>query len=197
MPSGKSSLVLTLLHLLDQSGLVTIDSISTSNVTRQHLRSRITVISQDPVELQGTVRYNLIPFNSANQPSQEVCVGDDIIQKTLSQVGLKDLVSASGGLETDFSTLILSQGQRQQFCLARAVLHHVVMGTKIVLVDEATSNVDIATDKVMQAVMTDVFSDCTVLTVAHRLQTIENVDVVLELENGRLIMREKRNGSQA
>jgi len=191
--SGKSSLVLTLLHLLGQSGSVTIDNVNTSDVTRQHLRSRITVIAQDPVELQSTVRCNLFPFDSAKSPSQNMVVGNAIIEETLSQVGLLDQISASGGLEVDFSTLGLSQGQRQLFCLARAVLHHRVMRTKIVLMDEATSSVDIETDKEMQAVMNKAFSECTVITVAHRLETIQNVDVVLELENGKLIKREEGN----
>ena len=184
---------MTLLHLLDQSGSVTIDDINTSDVARQHLRSRITVIAQDPVELQGTVRCNLVPFDRARAPSENAAaVGDVIMQETLSQVGLWDHISANGGLEADFSTLGLSQGQRQLFCLARAVLHHRIMGTKIVLVDEATSNVDTDTDREMQAVMTAAFSECTVITVAHRLETIQDVDVVLELENGRLIKQEER-----
>jgi ATP-binding cassette, subfamily C (CFTR/MRP), member 1 len=195
--SGKSSLVMTLLHLLDQSGSVKIDGIDTSDVTRQHLRSRITVIAQDPVELQATVRYNLFPFDSANAPSQNAVVGDAIMQETLSQVGLLDHISANGGLEADFSNLGLSQGQRQLLCLARAVLHHKIMGTKIVLVDEATSSVDVDTDREMQKVMTKAFSECTVITVAHRLETIRNVDVVLELENGKLIKQEERKEGEA
>ncbi|KAH6657974.1 putative ABC multidrug transporter [Truncatella angustata] len=190
--SGKSSLVLTLLHLLHQSGSVTIDDINTSDVTRQHLRSRITVIAQDPVELQGTVRFNLVPFDLANALSQNDIIGDAIVQETLLQVGLRDQISANGGLEADFSTLGLSQGQRQLFCLARAVLHHRVMETKIVLMDEATSSVDMDTDREMQAVMTRAFSECTVITVAHRFETLQDVDLVLELENGRLVRREER-----
>lgn len=195
--SGKSSLLLTVLHLLDQSGSVKIDDIDTSDLTRQHLRSRITVIAQDPVELQGTVRCNLVPFDPAEASSQSALVGDAVMHETLSQVGLRDLVSANGGLEADFSTLGLSQGQRQLFCLARAVLHHRVLGTKIVLVDEATSNVDIDTDREMQVVMKTAFSECTVITVAHRLETIQDVDVVLELKNGRLIRQEERRGPEA
>lgn len=195
--SGKSSLLLTVLHLLDQSGSVKIDDIKTTDLTRQHLRSRITVISQDPVELQGTVRCNLVPFDLRQTSSKNFLIEDAVIHETLSQVGLHDLVSANGGLEADFSTLGLSQGQRQLFCLARAVLHHKVIGTKIVLVDEATSNVDIDTDRQMQAIMTAAFSECTVITVAHRLETIQDVDVVLELDNGRLIRREERNRREA
>ncbi|KAI1878317.1 uncharacterized protein JN550_000499 [Neoarthrinium moseri] len=194
--NGKSSLVLTLLHFLDQSGAVTIDGINTSGVGRQHLRSRITVIAQDPVELQATVRGNLFPFNLEGAPSQIAVVGDAFMEEALSQVGLLNQISAKGGLEADFSTLGLSQGQRQLFCLARAVLHHKVMGTKIVLVDEATSNVDIHTDREMQTVMAEAFSECTVITVAHRLETIQDVDIVLELENGRLVRREERKGRE-
>lgn len=188
---------MTLLHLLDQSGSVTIDNVSTSDVTRQHLRSRITVISQDPVELPGSVRYNLIIFDSANETSQNTVVDDAIIQEALSQVGLWEHISTNGGLDADFLTLGLSQGQRQLFCLARAVLHHTVMGSKIVLVDEATSSVDIDTDREMQVVMKKAFAECTVITVAHRLETIQDVDVMLELDNGRLVTREKREGVAA
>jgi ATP-binding cassette subfamily C (CFTR/MRP) protein 1 len=190
--SGKSSLILTLLHLLDQSGSVTIDDINTSDVSRQHLRSRITVIGQDPVELQGTVRSNLVPFDPANAPRQNAVIEDAILHETLLQVGLREHISINGGLEADFATLGLSQGQRQLFCVARAILHHTVMGTKIVLVDEATSNVDKNTDREMQTVMSEAFSECTVITVAHRLDTIHDVDIVLELENGKLIKREQR-----
>lgn len=188
-----------MLHLLDQSGSVKIDDIDTSDLTRQHLRSRITVIAQDPVELQGSVRCNLVPWDpaEAEELSPGALVGDAVMNETLSQVGLRDLVSANGGLEADFSTLGLSQGQRQLFCLARAVLHHKVMRTKIVLVDEATSNMDMDTDREMQVVMTAAFSECTVMTVAHRLETIQNVDVVLELENGVLIRREQRKRREA
>jgi len=180
---------LTLLHLLGQSGSVTIDDVNTSDITRQHLRSRITVIAQDPVEIQSTVRCNIFPFDSVYPLSQDTVVGDAIIEETLSQVGLLDHISVSGGLEVDFSTLGLSQGQRQLFCLARAVLHHRIMRTKIVLMDEATSSVDIEMDKEMQVVMKEAFSKCTVIMVAHRLETIQDVDVVLELENGKLIKR--------
>ena len=183
---------MTLLHLLVQSGSVTIDGVDTSDVTRQHLRSRITVVAQDPVELQSTVRCNLVPFGISEAPTQNAVVEDTIMQEMLTKVGLWEHISSSGGLDADFSTLGLSQGQRQLFCLARAVLHKRVMRTKIVLVDEATSSVDNDTDREMQAVMTENFSECTVITVAHRLETIQDVDYVLELENGRLIKREER-----
>lgn len=197
MRSGKSSLLLTLLHLLDQSGSVTIDNINTSDITRQRLRSRITVIAQDPVELPGSVRYNLIPFDLESAPSQNNVIGEASIQEMLSQVGLWDHVSANGGLDADFLTLGLSQGQRQLFCLARAILHHRLMESKIVLVDEATSSVDIDTDREMQAIITTAFSECTVITVAHRLETIQDVDIILELDHSRLIRREEREGPKA
>jgi ABC-type multidrug transport system fused ATPase/permease subunit len=138
------------------------------------------------------VRYNLIPFKQA----QDSVIGDDMIQETLSQIGLWDQVFANGGLDVDFSTLGLSQGQRQLFCLARAVLHHRAMGSNIVLVDEATSSVDVDTDRQMQAVLAEAFSQCTVITVAHRLETIQDVDLVLGLDNGRLVRREVREGAR-
>ena len=186
--SGKSSFILTILHLLEYSGTVTIDGIDTSGITRQQLRSRITVLSQDPIELQGSARHNMASFTSADLPA------DDEIQGSLAQVGLWDHVSSKGGLDSEYSALGLSQGQRQLFCLARAVLHQRKLRSKIVLVDEATSNVDGDTDKKMQAVMRAAFLECTVITVAHRLDTIQDVDVVLEFDSGRLVRQEHRAG---
>lgn len=194
--SGKSSLILTLLRLLDQSGSVVVDNINTSDITRQHLRSRITVIAQDPVELPGSVRYNLIPFHVLAVSFQNNTLKETSIQEILSKVGLWEHVSTKGGLDADFSALGLSQGQRQLFCLSRAILHHEIMESKILLVDEATSNIDIDTERKIQAVMRAAFLECTVITVAHRLETLQGVDVVLELEKGGLSKRKMPEGSE-
>lgn len=191
--SGKSSLILTLLRLLEYDGTVLIDGVDISSITCQELRSRITTLPQDAIELAGTVRQNLDPFASPiiDNPVGNLHVHDAKMQDVLTRVGLWLHVSAGGGLDADLSSISLSQGQKQLLCLARAVLHHASTSSRIVLIDEATSSVDSATDAKMQAIMAEVFAECTVVTIAHRLETLKDVDMVLELDAGRLVMYSK------
>lgn len=94
-------------------------------------------------------------------------------------------MSASGGLDVELSAIGFSQGQLQLLCLARAILHQKLSKSRIVFVDEATSSVDDETDRRMQTLMSDAFSECTVITVAHRLNTIKHADMTVGLEDGR------------
>lgn len=185
--SGKSSLVLTLLHLLDYSGAIVIDGIDISQISRQHLRSRITTLPQDPVTIQGSVRDNANPFEQDSSAHQDANGDDSTIKAALARVGLLELVESRGGLDSDLVKLGLSQGQMQLFCLARAILHNQRTGSRVVLMDEATSNVDEETDRCMQNIMNEVFAGCTVLTVAHRLDTIKDADLIVELDAGKVV----------
>ncbi|KAM4067250.1 ABC transporter [Hirsutella rhossiliensis] len=182
--SGKSSLLASILGLLDYSGSVCIDGIDISQISRQQLRSRVTTLPQELVELAGTVRTNLEPLGRL-KPT--VAADDDAMEEALRRVGLWKHVASRGGLDTDLATLGLSHGQRQLLCLARAVVHNASTGSKVVLVDEATSNLDHETDVRMQAVLSEAFAGCTMLVVAHRLETIQDADVMLELDAGRLV----------
>jgi ABC-type multidrug transport system fused ATPase/permease subunit len=170
------------LHLLDYSGSIVIDRIDIASISRQQLRSRVTVIGQDPVELPSSVRHNINPWSYSAE------VNDIILRELLSKVALWDKVSASGGLDTELSAIGFSQGQLQLFCLARAILHQKLSKSKIVLVDEATSSVDDETDRHMQSLMREAFSGCTVITVAHRLDTIKDVDLTVVLEDGKRVI---------
>ncbi|POR35874.1 ABC transporter, transmembrane domain, type 1 [Tolypocladium paradoxum] len=185
--SGKSSLILTMLNLLHcYSGSVKIDGIDISQIaSRQQLRSRITTLAQDPIELPGSVRSNLVPFASANP--QTAGADEAAVIDALSRVGIWEHISSHGGLDADLAAMGLSHGQKQLLCLARAVLHNASTGSRVVLVDEATSSVDGETDARMQAVMSEAFAGCTLVVVAHRLETIQDADVVLELDAGRLV----------
>jgi ABC-type multidrug transport system fused ATPase/permease subunit len=170
--SGKSTLLSALFRMIElQSGSITIDGIDLNNVSRQEVRSRLIAIPQDPLLFPGTVRFNASPDET---------VADEEIIKALEKVGLWEHVQKRGGLDIDIDALALSHGQQQLFCLARAMLRS---GTILVL-DEATSNVDWGTDGVMQRVIREDFASKTIITVAHRLRTILDSDFVVVLGHG-------------
>jgi ATP-binding cassette, subfamily C (CFTR/MRP), member 1 len=131
-------------------------------------------IPQDPFILNDTVRRNIDPSQS---------IPDEKIIDAFTKVHIWSIIESRGGLDQDMKSQPLSQGQQQLFCLARALLRE----SKILILDEATSNVDSETDKRMQEVIRKEFRDHTVITVAHRMETILDSDVVAVLDKGVLI----------
>lgn len=181
-PSGKSTLLSVLLRILDMaSGTILIDGLDLRFLPRSIIRSRLITIPQEPFILAGTVRYNLDP---------STLVADDQIVTALEKVGLWDLLGSRGGLDTLMLDNPLSQGQQQIFCLARAILRLGEGDEKgrgeIMVLDEATSNVDSETDALMQKLIREEFKECTILTVAHRLDTIADSDRIAVLDGGQL-----------
>ncbi|CDM37008.1 hypothetical protein DTO013E5_7172 [Penicillium roqueforti] len=172
--SGKSSLLLSLLRLLDlDSGSIAIDGYDLQTLPRELVRSRLVAIPQEPFFLSESVRINVDPSNK---------LPDEAIINALKKTKVWDAIEKRGGLDAQMKEQPLSQGEQQLFCLARTMLR----SGKILILDEATSNVDAETDQVMQGIIRDEFQDYTVLTVAHRLDTIMDSDVVAVLDQGRL-----------
>ena len=175
--SGKSSLIVAMWRLVEPcGGRVWLDGTDVGTLTLKDLRSRITCIPQDPILFSGNVRDNLDPFKQH---------GDQELWFALEAVQLKQAVGEHGvGLAAPVAEYgeNYSAGQRQMLCLARALLRD----TKIVCLDEATASVDLETDKVMQDVIADQFETRTILTIAHRINTIIENDKVVCLEQGKL-----------
>ncbi|XP_047482005.1 multidrug resistance-associated protein 1-like [Penaeus chinensis] len=175
--AGKSSLTLALFRLTEGvGGEIDIDNVNIANVGLHDLRGRISIIPQDPVLFSGTVRLNVDPLG--------VC-SDGNIWKALELAHLAAHIrSQPMGLQhvVDEGGANFSIGQRQLVCLARALLRK----SRVLVLDEATAAVDLETDDLIQATIRSQFAHCTVLTIAHRLNTIMDSDRVLVLDHGKI-----------
>lgn len=194
--SGKSSFLLTLLGLLEFTGTVEIDGIDIHTVDPDLLRSRIITITQEPVRFSTTVRKNLLPFTMGDKDNEgeedpeqrhQRRIQDNMLQDVLDQLGLWNQVEDHGGLTAMLPDVGFSKGEMQLFSIARAIVRRRQLGPGLVLIDEGTSNLDPGRDALTQQVMQKEFNDCTVVTVAHRQESIQGVDCTLELSGGRLV----------
>lgn len=191
--SGKSSLMASLFRMLEiRQGSICIDGVDLSTLPRQIVRERLTAIPQHTFFVKGSIRQNMDPRGESS---------DAAIEDALRKVGLWTTVTstsstASSPLDNEMNAEeLLSHGQRQLFCLARATLTsnststnaNLGTNTKIVILDEPTASVDLETDAVMQRVIRESFAGCTLVAVAHRLQTIVDFDRVVVMRAGRVV----------
>ncbi|KAL7939657.1 P-loop containing nucleoside triphosphate hydrolase protein [Trichoderma chlorosporum] len=193
--AGKSSLTLALFRFLEaRAGTILIDGVDISKIDLHSLRSRLAIIPQDPVLFSGSVRSNLDPFNERtdeelreslhrvhlvdSQPATPANEPSSAAASTASPVNANIFRDLSSGIAESGGNL--SQGQRQLLCMARAI----VSRPKIMVLDEATSAVDMATDTLIQRSIREEFTDSTLIVIAHRLSTIADFDRILVLSEG-------------
>ncbi|URD84906.1 ABC transporter transmembrane region [Musa troglodytarum] len=180
--SGKSTLIQALFRIVEpREGTIEIDDVDICKIGLHDLRSRLSIIPQDPIMFEGTVRGNLDPLEEYS---------DSRIWEVLDKCQLGDLIRQSSK-KLD-STVIengenWSVGQRQLFCLGRALLKR----SNILVLDEATASVDTATDGIIQETLREEFKDCTILTIAHRIHTVVDSDLILVLSDGKILEYDK------
>ncbi|PVU91677.1 hypothetical protein BB561_004277 [Smittium simulii] len=215
--SGKSSFTLGLFRIIEPiNGKILIDGLDITKISLYDLRSSICIIPQDPVLFSGTIRFNLFPFSSLNesgvsgqinifnrdidtadstlghsyssdsQVRTENIPSDSALWNALELVNLKDFVNnLEGGLDAPLTRFgdNFSVGQKQLVCLARALIRR----SKILVLDEATASIDPETDEIIQKTINTSFKESTVITIAHRLNTVFNSNRILVLSDGRVV----------
>lgn len=179
--SGKTTILLSILNLLEYSGTISIDDREIRTIPPDVLRSRLTIVTQGRIHLKASVRFNLDPFGDESRPPDSV-VTDEMHMDVLRRVGLWGIVSRRGSLDSPMKMMSFSQGQAQLFQLARAILHHEATGSRILLMDEGTAGLDEETETRIMEVLTAAFDGCTKLFISHRMATLEGSESVMVLD---------------
>ena len=173
--AGKTSIISALFRLVKFEGTILVGGVNIKDLSLDSVRSKISIIPQEPILFSGTVRQNLDPFGRFTDGELWTVLGDLELKQFVTELpgGLEGCILERGSN--------LSVGQRQLFCLARALLRR----NDILVLDEATASLDYKTDSLVQSTLKNKLVDCTVVIIAHRLYTIMDCDKVLVMEAGR------------
>ena len=180
--AGKSSITAAILGMPEVEGQITIDGKELNNLNIQESRRCISVLNQSPVVFSGSLRENLDPLGKHS---------DVELWDALETVQLKPLVETMQGkldYTLNYKGMNLSAGEKQLICLARVLLQE----SKIVILDEPTAHVDPKTEQIIHQTIREKLKNSTVITIAHRLKTIEDYDKIVELTDGHIVVDDEQ-----
>ena len=181
--SGKSSLVLSLCRMIEpKMGKILIDDEDIKNIKLEYLRDKLSIVPQDPFLIESTVRDNIDPLNKYTDEEILEVMDDFGIFKKMGKEKLNIKIKENGKN--------LSIGEKQLISFARAIIKK----NKIIILDEATSSLDIETEKIIQKNMKYYFKDCTVITIAHHLQMVQGCQTILVMDNGQIVEKGSYSG---
>ncbi|KAM3557978.1 hypothetical protein MY1884_004253 [Beauveria asiatica] len=194
--SGKSSLLYSVLEFLEYEGAISIDRVDVKTADADELRSRIITITPELVEVHGIVHDNLLLYDKTwgdtkpgkpdAEQHREAERRDQIIRETLVRLRIWDRLSRKADLDAMLQEVGYSSGEKQLLCITRAVVRRRLTGSRLVLVDEATANVDTWRDHIVREMMLEYFGGCTTIVVAHREKTIDDTNRTVHMTNGQM-----------
>ncbi|KAJ6779422.1 hypothetical protein PWT90_03878 [Aphanocladium album] len=192
--SGKSTLLLLLLGFLEYNGTIEIDGIDIATVPRQILRSRIISASQYQVELEGTIRSNLLPYEipvaeveTEADRAVRIADEDEILKDFLIDMGIWNEIQCKGGLYASIQTAELSKTVLQTLGFARTVLRYHRSEGKLVLLDEATNGLDPEQDTAVQRLIWEFFEGCSIVQIAHLEESTQDSELSIEISDGTIV----------